>query len=275
MRRFARIALGLGGPILSGLRIAFGKKLTVNNTMALSASSDNAILNIGSGGTLGSNAFSSAIFEPQDQNLDALASVNFAAFGTATGLFASTSTFVPLAALVTITGTANQIAVTNGDGAAGNPTIALGNPLTVPGKIGNYNGIATDGWGVAVIQKAARLTARTAAVSSVAAYTLPAADGSYEVSMNVLITTSTLHAFTCECAYTDEGNTARVVTLQFSNLAGTFVTSIANAAGAVPYEGVSLHIRCKASTTITLRTQAAGTYTTVTYNVEGIIRQLA
>ncbi len=119
-----------------------------------------------------------------------------------------------------------------------------------------------------------RFTAQTAA-QTLAAFTCPATDGSYEVSMNVLVTVSTLHAFTCECAYTDESNTARTLTLQFSSLAGAFVTSIANAAGAVPYEGCPLHIRCKASTTITLRTQAAGTYTTVTYNVEGIIRQLA
>src|ERR1035437_4040095 len=126
-----------------------------------------------------------------------------------------------------------------------------------------------------VAGKTGRATGQTAANASVATYTLGATDASYEVSMNVLVTTATINAFTCECAYTDEGNTARVLTLQFSSLAGAFVTSIANAAGAVPYEGVPLHIRCKASTAITLRTQAAGTYTTIVYNVEGIIKQTA
>lgn len=120
-----------------------------------------------------------------------------------------------------------------------------------------------------------RSVAQTAAVASVATYTLGATDASFEVSMNALITSSTLFNFTCECAYTDEGNTARVLTLSFCNLAGAFVTAITNAAGAVPYEGVPLHIRCKASTAITLRTQAAGTYTTVTFNVEGVIKQTA
>jgi len=33
----------------------------------------------------------------------------------------------------TVTGTANQITVTDGDGVAGNPTLALANPLTTPG----------------------------------------------------------------------------------------------------------------------------------------------
>ena len=105
--------------------------------------------------------------------------------------------------------------------------------------------------------------------------TVGAADGSFEVSANVLVTTSTLHNFTVTCAYTDEGGTSRVLTLQFSNLGGTFLTAIANAAGAVPYEGVAVRIRAKASTAITIQSAAGGTYTTVTYNIEGSIVQLA
>lgn len=118
-----------------------------------------------------------------------------------------------------------------------------------------------------------RSVGATAAVASVAAYTLGAADATFEVSANVLVTTATIHNFTVTVAYTDEGNTARTLTLQFSNLAGTLSTAIANAAGTVPYEGVPLHIRCKASTSITIAT--TGTFTTVTYNVEGVIKQMA
>lgn len=153
------------------------------------------------------------------------------------------------------------------------PTFTFSQAVNLTAKLATYNNIATTGWGVPAIYGTGRSTAQTAAVASVAAYTVGAADGSFEVSMNVLVTTSTLHSFNCELAYTDEGNTARVVTLQFSTIAGAFVTAITNAQGTVPYEGVPLHIRCKASTTITLRTQAAGTYTTVTYNAEGIIKQ--
>jgi hypothetical protein len=139
-------------------------------------------------------------------------------------------------------------------------------------KVSQFNNVSTAGFGVPAIYAAGRATAQVAANASVSTYTNGAADGSFEVSANVLVTTSTLHTFTVTCAYTDEGNTSRVVTLSFSNLAGTFLTSIANAAGAVPYEGVPIHIRCKASTAITIAT--VGTFTTVTYNVEGIIRQL-
>ena len=115
-----------------------------------------------------------------------------------------------------------------------------------------------------------------AAVASVCASPVGAADASFEVFMNVLVTTSTTHTFTCECAYTDEGNTARTVTMPF-RLVGdtTALTSSIAASATVPYQGVSVFIRAKAGTTITLRTQAAGTYTTVTYNVEGFIRKIA
>lgn len=117
-----------------------------------------------------------------------------------------------------------------------------------------------------------RSAAQTAAVATVATQTVGAADASYIISANVLVTTSTVHSFTVTCTYTDEGNTSRTITLTFSNLAGTLVTAIANAAGAVPYEGVPLHIRAKAATTITIAT--TGTFTTVTYNVEGNISQI-
>ncbi len=114
-----------------------------------------------------------------------------------------------------------------------------------------------------------------AAVASVAAYLVGAADATFEIWMNVLVTTSTTHTFTCQCTYTDEGNTSRTVTMPF-RLVGdtTALTSSIAAAAAVPYIGVPLLIRAKAATAITLLTQAAGTYTTVTYNVEGYIRKV-
>ena len=124
-----------------------------------------------------------------------------------------------------------------------------------------------------VASQTGRATAQTAAVTSVATFTLGAADASCEVSANVLVTTSTTHNFTVTCAYTDEGNTARTLTLSFSSLAGVIATTIINTGGAVPYEGIPMHIRCKASTAITIAT--TGTFTTVTYNVEGVIKQVA
>lgn len=145
--------------------------------------------------------------------------------------------------------------------------------LNSTGLIRIYNGVTTAGWGIPAIYGAGRTVGATAAVASVATYTVGAADGSFDVVANVLVTTSTLHSFTVTVAYTDEGNTSRVLTLQFSNLAGTFLTTIANAAGAVPYEGVAVSIRAKAGTAITIASAAGGTYTTVAYNIEGFITQ--
>lgn len=142
------------------------------------------------------------------------------------------------------------------------------------GLVTKYNNISTSGTGVPPVYAAGRSTGRTAAVASVSTYTLPATDGSFEVSANVNVTTSTLHNFTVTCAYTDEGNTARTLTIGFTQLSGaTLLTAITNATGAGPYESPVVHIRCKASTAITIAT--TGTFTTVTYNVEGIIKQTA
>lgn len=166
----------------------------------------------------------------------------------------------------------NQVKFTGSDTVTG-AQLQFGTAV-MTGKTTTYNNVATAGWGVPAVYAAGRVTAQTAAAASIATYTCGAADGSFEVSGNVLVTASTTHAFTMTCAYTDEGNTARVLTFTFSNIGGTLVTSIANAGGAVPYEGVPLHIRVKASTAITIATAAGGVYTSVTYNAEGIIRQL-
>lgn len=145
--------------------------------------------------------------------------------------------------------------------------------LTKGGKITQYNNVTTTGWGHPAIYGTGRSAGAVAAVASVAAYTVGAADGSFIVSANVLVTTATVHSFTATVTYTDEGNTSRTVTMQFSTLAGAFVTAMTNAQGTVPYGGVPLHIRCKASTSITIAT--TGTFTTVVYNVEGNIMQIA
>jgi len=50
------------------------------------------------------------------------------------------------------------------------------------------------------------------------------------------------------------------------------LTAITNVQGVGAYEGVPLHIRAKASTAITVAT--TGTFTSVTYNVEGYITQI-
>lgn len=126
-----------------------------------------------------------------------------------------------------------------------------------------------------LVQSRGRLAAQTGAVASVCALAVPAAsDGTYEVSANVLVTIATNHAFAVTIAYTDEGNTARTITVTFWLVGGgATASSVGNATGTVPYHGFPYHIRCKAGTTITVAT--SGTFTTVTYNVEGTIKLIS
>lgn len=143
--------------------------------------------------------------------------------------------------------------------------------VSTSGNIVNINGVATAGIGVPAIRASGRFTAQTAANASIATFT-PTADGSFDISANVLVTTSTLHNFSFVCNYTDEGNNARVLTITFTNLGGTLLTAITNTGGTVPYEGLTTRIRAKGGTSITLAT--TGTFTTVTYNVEGTVAQV-
>lgn len=119
---------------------------------------------------------------------------------------------------------------------------------------------------------AGRATGQTAANSSVVTLTVGASDASFEVSANVLVTTSSGENFSVAVDYTDEGNTARTHTMNFFVVAGTLRQVIASPNGAIPYGGVPMHIRCKASTTITIK--SAGTFTGCTYNIEGRIRKI-
>lgn len=137
--------------------------------------------------------------------------------------------------------------------------------------------MAGAGFGVPSVFAVGRATGQTAANSSVAAHTVAAtADGTFEISFNLLITTSTTHSFQVECAYTDEGNSARVQTMGAFGVGGAAVSwTFADTGGAIAYQGIVTHIRCKAGTTITIRTSAGGTYTTVVYNIEGVIKQIA
>lgn len=138
-------------------------------------------------------------------------------------------------------------------------------------KVTSYNNIAAVGNGIPAIVGYGRNATQTSG-GNVSFYAVPAADSSFLISANVLVTTSVTHSFTVTCAYTDEGNTARTLTLTFSQITGTLLTAITNVTGAGAYEGIPLHIRCKASTNIQIAT--TGTFTSVTYNVEGFITQM-
>lgn len=131
--------------------------------------------------------------------------------------------------------------------------------------------------GTAPIQVAKGLSAAAvAAVPTIATYTVPATDGTYDVRLFLLVTaTSGATSFTATVVFTDESNTARTNTVAFLTTGGnSLITSIINANGTIPYYSVPMTLRCKAGTTITVATAAGGTYTTVTYDVLAIISVL-
>lgn len=126
-----------------------------------------------------------------------------------------------------------------------------------------------------IIKSSGRVTAQTDRSAVITSFTVGGSDGSFEVSGNVLVTASVTHSFSLDVSYTDEGNTARVLILPMAQLAGAFTSGglITNVTGATPYESPLLHIRCKAGTAISIR-PSAGTFTSVTYNAEAIIKQV-
>ena len=137
--------------------------------------------------------------------------------------------------------------------------VAAGNLLLTVGSvplIKNYN-------------SAAGLTGANALPT----FTTAGADSTYVISANININSVTLASFQMTCSYTDETNTARTLILNFSQINGTFVQTLTNALGAGAYEGVPLHIRTKASSTIIFAT--TGTFTTVTYRMEAMAIQYA
>lgn len=137
------------------------------------------------------------------------------------------------------------------------------------GKLTTYNSITTAGYGIPAIYGSGRQTAQTAADASVATYTVGASDGSFWVSGNVNVTAFAVGTFNEIVTYTDETNTVQTLKLNFSSVTGTIGIAIA-ATG--PFEGIPAQIRAKAGTAITIST--TGTFTSLTYNVEGNITQV-
>lgn len=146
--------------------------------------------------------------------------------------------------------------------------------INTGGKITTYNSVATAGWGVPAIYGSANVTGQTAANTNVVTYTCGAADGSFQINSQVLVTTTSAEAFAIQVAYTDAGNTARVMVIPLSGLAGTLLSSVNFANGQIPYAGVVVNIRAKAFTPIYLRTDPVGTYTGCTFSMGGSILQI-
>lgn len=168
-----------------------------------------------------------------------------------------------------------------GTGAGVNGFVKIGVPTTSDGAILSTSSLTADrtftflnNTGILDITTGhARATAQTAANTNVLTVAVGGADGTFQLLANVLVTTSTAHSFGVTVDYTDESNVARTLTIPVAQLAGTLITAITNVTGAGPYEGVALTIRAKSGTNIVFKT--AGTFTTVTYNVDCSVIQVA
>lgn len=145
----------------------------------------------------------------------------------------------------------------------------LSRPLSLAALLSRYNNVNTVGWGVPAIYGQGRSTAQTGDVATVATYTVGAADGSFLISCNMNVTAFTAGTQSVRCDYTDETNTARTFVFTLSSIAGVLGVTV-GAVGA--FEGLPVQIRCKAATSITVKT--VGTVWTGTYNVEGYITQI-
>lgn len=160
-----------------------------------------------------------------------------------------------------------------GDGTSARTGIKTSGILNV-GPFQSVNNIATAGsYGVPAILAAGSGAAISAAADTNRCTYTPAADGDFEISDNILVTTAGSIAATATIGYTDEGNTARTQTIPFVLVAGTaIVTAIASANGTVPYNGIPVHIRAKSGVAINVST--TGTFTGSVYNHRCIIRAL-
>jgi hypothetical protein len=118
-----------------------------------------------------------------------------------------------------------------------------------------------------------RATGQTAANSNVLTTVAAGSDATYQISGDILITTSGSEAFNITVDFTDEGNTARTAMIPLLRYnAGTFLTGTLSALGAVPYPGATITIRAKAGTNMVIKT--SGVFTGCTYNVEGTIKRM-
>lgn len=166
-------------------------------------------------------------------------------------------------------GTSGQAFITDGSG-----NVSFAGLSSMSGVVNQSNGgtgaTSLLGAGIPHVIGNQRVTAQTATVS-LTAIPVGVSDATFDISANVNMTAVTLASFQTTCTYTDETNTSRTLVLNFSQINGTFVTTLTNALGAGAYEGVPVHIRAKAGTNITIA--STGTFTTVTYNLEERIVQ--
>lgn len=98
-------------------------------------------------------------------------------------------------------------------------------------------------------------------------------DGTYVVSCCLTPTTITTANMTVTVTFRDDNNTVNGILFQFAQQNSAATTAILDANGLGIYASRPYHLRMKGGTTMVIAT--AGTPTTITYNIEGLVIQLA
>lgn len=139
-------------------------------------------------------------------------------------------------------------------------------------KITSYNGVTLAGNDVLTIPAYGTVTGASAAGTITgASITSAASDTVYHVSAEMNVTAATALSTTLTCTYTDVSNTSRTMIFPVQQLTGSFIAGgLITGTGA--WETPVMHIKAKASTTITIAV-AAGTFSGVTYSASAIVGQ--
>lgn len=112
-----------------------------------------------------------------------------------------------------------------------------------------------------IVVASGRIVGATGAVTIVT-YKVGAADASFEISANLQLTLAGTLSFNVVVTYTDEIGTANTVGLTFSPTGAgpTLFATFSSSSGLGAYEGVPLHFRCQANSTITVKTLGSGPF---------------
>lgn len=186
--------------------------------------------------------------------------------------------------ILQVTGDATRHSISFDAGAGGTVLLSVGgttslsaalSSVTIGPVIGSYNSVATAGWGVPAIYGAAEITGQSGA-ATIVTYTVGAADADVEVSGTLNVTAASSISANVEVLYTDVANNAGQIQFPLMKNGGTAGTFLANGLATTTgdYCTATLHLRVKASTQITIRVPASGTFVGVTYSASGAIRQL-
>lgn len=154
------------------------------------------------------------------------------------------------------------------------PTTA-NDSVSLTGGITSFKNVSTAGWGVPAIYGAAEITGQTGN-ATICTYTLGAADGDVEVSATVNVSARTSGSFTVQVQWVDKQNNSVQMDFPVMQAGGTSGTFLANGAIASTGDFTTpvMHIRCKASSQVSITVPASGTFVGVTYSASGSIKQI-